>query len=269
MSGNVVAWVFDHYPVETGVDRNRKLVLSEVAEAANREFENAHPGVAKIAAHWGFDKGTVRRHLKALCADGWLEETEAGGGRGNATVYRVCVERGAPSTPLPEGNARIPEAKRAHSSAETRAIPPSSHTSHPGSNSPLDNTRAEPAQLAVEILDGTDPVQQVFEAWRVATDHSARTKLDAPRRKAIVAAFALGFEVDELVDAVRGWRHSPHHRGENERHTVYNRLPLLLRDADQIEMFRDLERRDARTRPTVSDPAVEAVKRMREMEGRD
>jgi len=276
VSGNVVAWVFAHFPITTEGEsassaRSRKLVLSEVAESANRDFENAHPGIAAICAHWGFGRSTVIRHLNWLVEDGWLEVTEPGVGRGNATIYRVCRER-AGKVPerdrLAEEKVPKPDAKRSHSGEEKVPNSQPAPITHPGSDSPLENTPAVPLTMDVEILDGTDPVQRVFAAWLESTGKTSRTVLDADRRKVILKALALGFTVEDLVAAVRGWRHSPHHRGENERKTVYNRLGLLLRDAEQIEMFRDLELRDARLRPKVADPAMEAIERMRHLEGR-
>ena len=87
----------------------------------------------------------------------------------------------------------------------------------------------------------TDPAAKVFDAWIEATGKTDRTVFTPERRK-LVAKQLKHYPVDDLVDAVKGWRHSPHHRGENERNTVYNDLDLLLRDAKHIETFRDLER---------------------------
>lgn len=87
-------------------------------------------------------------------------------------------------------------------------------------------------------------VQQVFDAWIAATGKTAATKLDDKRRRIITRALK-SHGLDDCLDAVRGWRHSPHHRGENDTGTVYNDLELLLRDAARIEKFRDLERQTA------------------------
>jgi hypothetical protein len=86
----------------------------------------------------------------------------------------------------------------------------------------------------------TAAIQQVFEAWIESTGRTSKTVLDSKRRRVIERALAT-FTVDELIAAVRGWKRSPHHRGENSTGTVYNDLTLLLRDADHIERFRDLE----------------------------
>jgi hypothetical protein len=80
----------------------------------------------------------------------------------------------------------------------------------------------------------------VFDAWREATGRH-RAVLDQKRRKLIITALRT-YPPGDLVDAVRGWRHFPHNRGDNERRTIYNDLGLLLRDSEHIERFRDAER---------------------------
>ncbi len=85
-----------------------------------------------------------------------------------------------------------------------------------------------------------DNVTRVFDAWQSSTGKT-RAVLDAKRRSKITNALKR-FDVDELIDAVRGWQHSPYHCGENEHGTVYNDLDLLLRDAKHVEQFRDWER---------------------------
>jgi hypothetical protein len=91
------------------------------------------------------------------------------------------------------------------------------------------------------VQSSSDNIEsRVFEAWRESTGRD-RSVFDAKRRRLIKSRLAV-FPVEDLLDAVRGWRHSPHHRGENERQTVYNDLELLLRDSAHIERFRDLQR---------------------------
>lgn len=83
--------------------------------------------------------------------------------------------------------------------------------------------------------------QQVFDKWRDATGRTEATILTDKRRRLIRNALKL-YSLDDVLDAVQGWQKSAHHRGENERATVYNDLELLLRDAQHIEKFRDLQR---------------------------
>jgi 5-methylcytosine-specific restriction endonuclease McrA len=105
----------------------------------------------------------------------------------------------------------------------------------------------EPTKALVLLEGGVaqaprpDPVQTVFDAWIEATGRTGRTKLDRKRRGRIRDALT-DYPLEDVTDAVRGWRNSPHHRGENRSRTVYNDLELLLRDSAHIEKFRDLER---------------------------
>ena len=98
-------------------------------------------------------------------------------------------------------------------------------------------------------IDNTSPpqaaAQKVFDAWIEATGKTGATKYDHKRRRLITNALKQ-YPLDDVLDAVQGWRNSPHHRGENDRGTTYNDLELLLRDAAHIEKFRDLNRQRAR-----------------------
>lgn len=102
----------------------------------------------------------------------------------------------------------------------------------------------QPASLTLVPLPDVSPdgdrVGRIFNAWLDATGKK-RAVLDTKRRRLINTALKTYPEAD-LIDAVRGWRNSPHHAGQNDNGTIYNDLGLLLRDAAHIERFRDLER---------------------------
>jgi hypothetical protein len=102
------------------------------------------------------------------------------------------------------------------------------------------------------------PAEQVFDAWLVSTGRSGRTIFDTKRQR-VVAAALKAYPLEDVLDAVRGWRHSAHHRGENDRATVYNDLELLLRDGRHIEQFRDLERRAPSTLGSLPAPRRSAL----------
>lgn len=104
-----------------------------------------------------------------------------------------------------------------------------------------ENTTVEPTRLDQAKETRGQRERQVFEAWITATDRTDRTVFDDKRRRLIRRALDK-FPLADVVDAVRGWRHSPHHRGENASATRFNDLELLLRDSAHIEKFRDLER---------------------------
>ncbi len=79
-----------------------------------------------------------------------------------------------------------------------------------------------------------NPVDVIFDHWRKVWNHP-KSQLDGKRRKAILAALKLGYTVDDLCESIAGYLQSPHHRGENDRQTVYDSIDLLLRDASHID----------------------------------
>ena len=89
MAGEVVGWVLDHGPA----DFSMRAVLVTIANVARRDGTNAHPGMAAMVRGSGRARATVFAALQRLEDEGWIEITESGGGRGNATVYRVVMDR--------------------------------------------------------------------------------------------------------------------------------------------------------------------------------
>lgn len=78
-----------------------------------------------------------------------------------------------------------------------------------------------------------DDVRTVHEHWCKVWNHP-RSALD-PKRAATIRRARKGYSVDDLCEAISGYRNSPHHIGQNERNTVYDGLHVLLRDADHID----------------------------------
>lgn len=109
---------------------------------------------------------------------------------------------------------------------------------------------AEQARLTLDlaIQAGYSPVEQVFIAWLDSTSRSGRTVLDDKRRRLIGVALKL-YPLEDVLDAVDGWKYDSHHRGENDRGRAYNDLELILRDPQHIERFRDFKRNAGATPP--------------------
>lgn len=113
-----------------------------------------------------------------------------------------------------------------------------------------DSDRTSTSQKVEELTLGDfaeppafDPVREVFTAWVESTGRDkSRTKLTAERVRCIKARMKDGYDLNDLIDAVRGWKRSPFHRGENERKVTYDDLTFLLRDGTHVEKFRNLER---------------------------
>jgi len=129
------------------------------------------------------------------------------------------------------------------------------HGSDPIGAVPSALTGAVPIPLEVEV-EPKEPIEVVFAAWKSSTGRNDRTILDPKRRRLIVSALA-SYPLVDVLDAVRGWEHSPHHRGENDAGRPYNDLGLLLRDAEHIEQFRDAARGPRRERTALARPKPE------------
>ena len=83
------------------------------------------------------------------------------------------------------------------------------------------------------ISEGPDPVVVVFDHWRKVHGHP-RAGLDKKRRAVIRRALAT-YSVDDLRACIDGYKHSPHHMGQNDRGTVFDAIELFLRDAAHID----------------------------------
>lgn len=100
--------------------RAMRAVLHSIANAANAEGENAHPGLPAMIDESLYAKASVMRTIDELVAEHWLEVTEVGRGRGHATVYRILMDREKVSLRdlSSDGKGLIRDKKRSHSEAE-------------------------------------------------------------------------------------------------------------------------------------------------------
>jgi len=171
-------------------------------------------------------RGTVRRARAELEAAHLLDveyRTDERTGRETTPLYTLFV-------PVGEGDENVP-------GEGVEMVPPEGDENDP----PLNLTN-EPKQKK-EV----DEVRIVFNAWVEATGKEpGRTRLDQKRRRTIGRALE-AHPIEDVLDAVVGWRHEPFYCGENDRGRTFNDLGLLLRDAEHIERFRDLARRGATT----------------------
>ena len=172
-------------------------------------------------------RSTLRRARAELEAAHLLDvevRTDARTGRNTTPLYTLFV-------PVEEGGDTAPG-----EGGET--VPPVG-----GETAPPKNLTKEPEQKE-EVVD---EVRVVFDAWVDATGKdSGRTRLDEKRRRTIGRALE-AHPIEDVLDAVVGWRHDAFYCGENDRGRPFNDLGLLLRDAEHVERFRDMARREATT----------------------
>lgn len=229
MSIRVQNWVWEHSET-TGNDR---LVLLAIADEADDDGTNAYPSIERLASKVRVNRATILRSITRLEDLGELAVTRPEKyGRGRFNVYAVRMGR-PPETsqtatiPFEHGEPREATkngSERSQKGAETsRQVRPDPKTHRPQ-----------------ELQEPLGPVDVVMAAWRESTGKT-RAVLDGKRQGLIERALKV-LPLEDVVDATRGWKHSPFHRGENDRKIVYNELDLLLRDAGKIEQFRDWER---------------------------
>lgn len=99
----------------------------------------------------------------------------------------------------------------------------------------------------------SNPVQTIFAYWQKIMA-SPKSALDKKRRVLIEVALQ-SYQPADICKAIRGCSKSPHNMGKNERNTKYNGLNLILRDAEHIDYFMNLDSGSAR-------PAAETVEQM-------
>lgn len=120
--------------------------------------------------------------------------------------------------------------------------------------------------VAPSSLESVSNVSLVFETWKTTAGRNGNTVL-SPKRRNLIRKALKDYPLDDVLDAVKGWRNSPFHAGQNPSRKVWNELELLLRDHQHIEQFRDLER-GMYLEGRGFDPAVDAIDRLHAMENR-
>lgn len=165
MSGQASGWVLRHGPKRTMLGqggkaygakaRGMRSVLVAIADAANRDGEHSHPGYAAICEMADYGRRQVATILDQLEAEGWIEVEEQGGGRGNATVYRIPGVRSDTAQPLhlsEDANRAIPEEKPRSPEADTaQSGDPAPYSSTDSTEDPT--TRAEAERLCRLLSD--------------------------------------------------------------------------------------------------------------------
>jgi hypothetical protein len=88
-----------------------------------------------------------------------------------------------------------------------------------------------------------DVVQEIFCYWQHVMN-SPRSVLDKDRRSIIERALK-SYTVEQIFTAIRGCSKSPYNMGQNYQNTKYNGLGLILRNAEKIDRFIQLDSNQA------------------------
>jgi len=236
-----------------------RAVLIAIADAANRDGEHAHPGINAICESALYSRSHVFDVIKRLVADRWLEVEEEANGRGNATVYRVLMDRLL--DPLSNGKGPLgldplfekgsnPEPERVQSVDPSPSYTTDLTTCPPSSTS--DATRL--ANLfADQIAERGNKRPSVTKAWVESMDRLIRIDNRAPERIETVLRW-LATASDPVASF---WRTNV-------------RSPEKLRERwDQMaEQYRDRVKQHAPPRPIVEAVAPEWRQEVEAMEAR-
>jgi len=199
-------------------------------ELGRHEIAGTSPTRGAMATTLDCSEDTVDRAVAELVDVGALETWREG------RVNRYRLLRTLPSLRTPADSTspevRSDAGQQGSMLRDSADVLPSSKREI----TPREEPPSPPTGREIVLVDSVDPVTAVFEAWTRSTGKD-RAVLDDKRRKLIRARLAEGWTVADLCLAVTGWEASPHHRGENERATVYNDLALLLRDTAKVEFF--------------------------------
>jgi len=262
MPSTVTAQTFGRVPTEllTSDASDRACRLYALLTRYADQFDRCHPGRRRLAGELRCSEWTLDRAVRELVTAGWLavEHRNVPGSRELTTnSYRLLQPDVVADVP-PGGGSAAPtggstgattggctraEGTEASLNEEDhpsispsveadQAVLASPPPAHPSRKREREGDPSKPASNG----KAPEPVFRVFDAWR-ASAGKPRAQLDPKRQRLITAALGLGYTAEELCQAVAGWERSPHHRGENDRGTVYNDLGLLLRDAGHIDRF--------------------------------
>ncbi|WP_233866710.1 hypothetical protein [Paraburkholderia adhaesiva] len=119
-------------------------------------------------------------------------------------------------------------------SSNTSNTSVSSKPSKPSDTSPSGLKPLSSSRKSANI--DADVVAGIFTCWQ-QTMNSPRSVLDEKRCKVIRAAIAMGYNAEQLCEAIHGCSLTPYNMGVNEGGVKYNGIALILRDAEHIDRF--------------------------------
>lgn len=205
----MTGWVLRAGPHPDDIDRTGKkygarargmrAVLVTIADAANADGENAHPGLAAMCRGSLYSRRQVLNIEDELVAEGWVKITEQGGGRARATVYKVHMdwrERVQPLRPAPDGKGATPPPKRVQPAPET--VQPGVHP-----NGVATNTVNEPLAAVGSDETGDHPGHDIVRSFYDWCASQNRPRPTLPQGRHGNQFMALVHIVEGLLEA--GW----------------------------------------------------------------
>jgi hypothetical protein len=108
----------------------------------------------------------------------------------------------------------------------------------PKDQGPKEGTKERTEIITVEQKP-LDVIVEIFGYWQ-KTMSSPKSVLDT-NRKGLISTALKNYSPADLCKAIRGCSKSPHNMGQNKQKTKYNGLGLILRNAEKIDRFIELD----------------------------
>lgn len=178
------------------------------------------------------DKEKVRKAIKYLEKSGLIKNLSEGG-----KLIFECI-----LATKDKYNRNMMDASRTHRKGmgqedEIRCASTDSWNENLMRDTPGTAMRDTPPYIRnINNINIINNINVIFEHWRDVMDHP-RAKLDNKRKSAIKKALELGYDVEQLKQAITGCSKTPFNMGDNDRGQRYDSITLILRDADHIDRF--------------------------------
>jgi len=223
-------------PLETVQDHRLSLMQTRVLQALlsfrNKETNLVCPSRSTLSERAGYSVDVISRTTSQLVKLGWLKKS-GNRGRSRASLYEITV----------------PEIRQKKVTEPVKVTESVNFTDSDGKRLPIrtgkgyrsgkehitDKEQTKNKDMS-SSSNNTGQVRLIFDFWKTEFNHP-KAKLDSKRSRAIKARLKDGYTVDDIQKAITGCKQSPFHQGENERHTIYDGIDLICRDADKLEGF--------------------------------
>jgi hypothetical protein len=151
-------------------------------------------------------------------------------------------------------------------SRETVASPRETLDSDRDLDRDLDHDHDLEQKALVELKLDDDRFEKVFSHYRKYHPRSLpKVKSTSKEYRAVRARFAEGYSAADLCEAIDGIHVTPHNMGQNEQGTQFLALELCLRNAGQVDRFRENARNPPKQSPT-SKGAQQTIEALRAVE---
>lgn len=234
-------WVYDGSPMNSFGAWIDLLLMANYADSKERNNSNLEvtrrgevfTSIEKLKVKWGRGTKWVKGLLRNMQEDGMVTTRSTN----RFTIITICnyssfqdkIEaRERPEElpdALPEGDKRNYQTHYDIRSKEVKKL-----------RSKEINKKDKDKNLR-RVADATRQAEAVFDHWKLIMNHPG-SQFDTKRKKVVKARLKEGYSVNDLKEAIEGMSNCPHNMGQNEQGIAYDRIGIVLKDAESIDRFR-------------------------------